>query len=394
MSVRCPYCFAETYDGFAAFVCVGTCAETRDSVASAFAGREVASKPVSEVRPNPADRRPPQPTSAYCRHCRTQTDREVCFNCHQPFSPGWRECDVVCVAMAGARYSGKSVYIAVMKRQAEQLAVAMGGALGYLTPRIEHDFVERYESPLYVQRGLPKATAPMGTDDSFLEPLVFTFGRSASGRNRVLVVRDVAGEDLERVGESNTALNFLGDADGLFYLIDPLHLQSVRDRLHGFVATPGDFGGNPFSVLSKVIHHITGGSAGQSWTTPVAVILSKFDVLQELQFVDDPQWSGIMRNPGAAYRRDPSLDSSDYSEVDSEQLDLEVRSPLAVLNQHELLNLLRESFPTNRMFAVSALGQAPRDGGHSLHARGIAPFRCLDPLKWVLSRARWIDTLN
>ena len=37
----------------------------------------------------------------------------------------------------------------------------------------------------------------------------------------------------------------------------------------------------------------------------------------------------------------------------------------------------------HRFFAVSALGHPP--SGSRLHARGIAPFRCADPLRWVTS---------
>jgi hypothetical protein len=37
----------------------------------------------------------------------------------------------------------------------------------------------------------------------------------------------------------------------------------------------------------------------------------------------------------------------------------------------------------HRYFVVSALGQPPAAG--RLNARGIAPFRCADPLRWVTS---------
>jgi hypothetical protein len=37
----------------------------------------------------------------------------------------------------------------------------------------------------------------------------------------------------------------------------------------------------------------------------------------------------------------------------------------------------------HRYFVVSALGQPP--SGNRLHSRGIAPFRCADPIRWVTS---------
>ena len=49
------------------------------------------------------------------------------------------------------------------------------------------------------------------------------------------------------------------------------------------------------------------------------------------------------------------------------------------------MNRARTTFRTVQLFAVSALGHQPR--GDKLGSRGIAPQRCLDPLKWALSRA-------
>jgi hypothetical protein len=37
----------------------------------------------------------------------------------------------------------------------------------------------------------------------------------------------------------------------------------------------------------------------------------------------------------------------------------------------------------HRFFVVSAHCQPP--SGQRLHARGIAPFRCVDPVRWVTS---------
>ena len=37
----------------------------------------------------------------------------------------------------------------------------------------------------------------------------------------------------------------------------------------------------------------------------------------------------------------------------------------------------------HRYFAISALGQPP--DGNRLNVRGIAPFRCTDPPRWVTS---------
>ena len=93
-----------------------------------------------------------------------------------------------------------------------------------------------------------------------------------------------------------------------------------------------------------------------------------------------------MSNAGAAYLRDTS-DSPRYDENDGQLLHEEVRSLLMRLNAGSIIAAVENpSTPTrlrNRFFVVSALGQPPT--GQRLHARGIAPFRCADPVRWVTS---------
>jgi hypothetical protein len=38
----------------------------------------------------------------------------------------------------------------------------------------------------------------------------------------------------------------------------------------------------------------------------------------------------------------------------------------------------------NRFFTVSSLGQ--HSVGDEIHPSGISPFRCLDPVKWLMDR--------
>ena len=118
----------------------------------------------------------------------------------------------------------------------------------------------------------------------------------------------------------------------------------------------------------------------------LAVILSKFDVLRALRDVEGSEWGLIMSNGGAAYLRDTS-DGQHYDDVDGQLLHEEVRSLLIRLHGGSIVAAV-ENPPAgmrlpSRNFVVSALGHAP--SGNRLHARGIAPFRCVDPVRWVTS---------
>jgi hypothetical protein len=139
-------------------------------------------------------------------------------------------------------------------------------------------------------------------------------------------------------------------------------------------------GGDPRSVLNNVMLAIGRGQPR------LAVILSKFDALRVLRDVEGSEWSLIMSNAGSAYLRDTS-DAQHYDEAGGQLLHEEVRSLLTRLNAGSMVAAVENPSTgmrlAHRYFVVSSLGQPP--SGNRLHARGIAPFRCADPVRWITS---------
>jgi hypothetical protein len=115
----------------------------------------------------------------------------------------------------------------------------------------------------------------------------------------------------------------------------------------------------------------------------MAVILSKFDALRALGDVEGSAWRQVMSNAGAAFMRD-SPETREYDETDGQLLHAEVRSLLQRLDGSIVTGVENPSSGIrldHRYFVTSALGQPPQ--GDRLNPRGIAPFRCVDPLRWV-----------
>ena len=93
-----------------------------------------------------------------------------------------------------------------------------------------------------------------------------------------------------------------------------------------------------------------------------------------------------MSNAGAAYLRDTSA-SRRYDDNDGQLLHEEARSLLLRLHGASIVSAVENPSAgvrlEHRYFVISALGQPP--AGNRLNSRGIAPFRCVDPLRWVTS---------
>jgi hypothetical protein len=311
---------------------------------------------------------------------RPQPPRE-CPNpaCKRPYPPGWHDAGTTSVVMAGARTAGKSIYLAVMIKQLEQYGAQVGMDVAPLTPGVRGVFEEHYLKPLYTERGIMGATQPVDQEGAYQrESLVFRL-TTRDGRHHHLVIRDVAGEDLERPDEQTPQrLAFFGHADTVFFLFDPLKINEVNRQLRGLVPEQS------LGERAKTVFDTTLGLV-QAGTPRLAVIMSKFDTLQMLRHARwDGEYKSIMQNAGAAFFRDPGP-LSPYNDVDSRLLDEEVRSLLMLLGEGQFVAAVERATrrSEHRFFAVSALGDPPN--GQYLNARGIAPFRCLDPLRWALA---------
>jgi hypothetical protein len=291
--------------------------------------------------------------------------------------PGLRESAVTCVAMAGGRNTGKSVYIGVVLRQLEQLAESKGVTMMPVTDFTRRTLEDVYLRVLYEESRLMEPTPRAESNTYQRESLVFELAKPGTAPH-YLAIRDVAGDDLIDPDPDNANLAFFRGADAVLFLFDPLSVSEVPEMLRGMIPTQLSVAQDSRRVLSGVLELL--GSASPR----LGVVIAKFDVLQALRDVEIAGWSRVMRNPGAAFVREPSL-RGEYNDDDGALLHEEVRSLLHRLHADGLVAAVERAGQRlpHRFFAVSALGGAPSGG--SLNRSGITPFRCLDPLRWAMA---------
>lgn len=390
MATRCPRCFyligAEPRTSFE---CT-RCDQQVDAIASAYdGGNPVRLGPV--ITTSPASSAPEQrPLGARCSRCGSTASREVCPFCHYRLPRGWRDTETTCIAMAGARASGKSFYIAVAVRELQEYWQENGRPFLFGSDETGDTYLERYQRPLYEERRLIVATPPARLSAPERTPMIFNIG-GPDGRTHNLVVRDVAGEDLERGDLDPHTFAFFANSDGILFLFDPMGVEQIRAMLARLVPDETRVGGDPRVVLSSLGRQL-GQHRPLPSNVPIAVVLSKFDVMQQLREVRDSQWRTIMQQQGAAFLRDPHYRTAGYNDADGRLLDAEVRSLLELLGGQGLLAQTSQLSRVTRYFAVSSLGQHTR--GERIHDRGISPFRCLEPVKWLLARRGVIPGIN
>ena len=272
-----------------------------------------------------------------------------------PLLPGWEDSVTHCVVMAGARASGKSLYLAVLIKQLELMALQRFTrvTIKAADESTRQRYKENYERPLYEEMKHMAPTPTSANVDAYQrDPFIFKLGKWPDANNDLrehyLVIRDVAGEDLENPNLDPNSMEFFRYADLVIFLFDPTRVRSIAPYLEGMYARQSQTGGEP-------------------------------------ERVQDNKWKSIMANEGAAFSRDTGWS---YQYHNQWILHLEIQSLLRKFEAHELLNTIEELYANEpskySYFAVSALGEAPK--GQDLDRKGIAPYRVLDPVRWHLGR--------
>lgn len=390
MNSACPYCFTRLGREEVVYRCTsGRCHPAPDPQATALAGYEVATtrmyrQVLSEtVKTLPAD--------LPCGLCGGTCTQEVCPACHRDLPEQWRNRRVFTMAMAGARGSGKSVYIAVAVETLIRYAQARGRTVGPETTGTQEVYASRYYKPLYRENKVVEGTPPIAAGGAYQrDPLIWSV---VGGPERLsIVMRDLSGEDVEKLAGVRQDFSFIDRADLVVFLFDPLMLESVRQVLAGVIpdVDAHRLGARPGEVLPRILAQTGSGTAR------LALVISKFDSLHQLPRVSDSR-AAILANPAAHFNQDatmrrtvlaPDRAAAEFEE-DSRFLDAEVRALFDRINEESVTLVADQAARDGRIaavrhFAVSAVGESPRHPDE-LTQRGISPFRVLDPILWGLS---------
>ncbi|MDU7360586.1 MAG: hypothetical protein E7L00_05205 [Propionibacteriaceae bacterium] len=317
---------------------------------------------------------------------------QQCPRCFQPMNgPGrcgcgfdvpadWFDAVQLSVAVTGARTVGKSVLIGVMMDQFEYYLSHRGS---FLTPLgdTKERFHDKYRVPLLQQRNLLGATPP--AEQEPITPLMWQF--TDEDTKFCLSVIDAAGEDFERLSPDDERFRYLGFSDFIVTLIDPLKVPGVSAVLEGVVTVPSH-SGNDITVLRQVLQARAAQRVQGGPEQVLAVVLSKFDVLQRLRTLRAAPWQSIFNRPGSAMQRDPSMVAGHDTERDGQLLHEELLGLLDKLGAGMVLSAARQAGLPYRLFAVSALGTEP--DAQSVSSGGIIPFRVLDVLQAAIAKKR------
>ncbi|NLI03859.1 MAG: hypothetical protein GX483_01035 [Actinomycetaceae bacterium] len=301
--------------------------------------------------------------------------------CHKDIIPEFRsQPPILTIALTGARNSGKTVYMVSLVQTLRNMATASSYAFTGMYDTDAH-FNSAYYKRIYQDNEAIPAT-PI----EYQKPLFYRIQKQNSAPIYI-VIRDIAGEVLQKNDSNDPALHYIPASDLTLFLFDPYTIPSLMNELAGLIPERqgGGIGGEV--VLNALLNNLIMPYKGRR--TNLALVFSKFDVVQILGETNTSSLPEIMGNKGLSFLvDDTSTRPARWNIEEALILDQDVRSLLVKTEGDEVLLAAEVAFHDTphklATFAVSALGNPP--GQHYLSEHGVAPFRCADPVMWAFYR--------
>lgn len=317
-------------------------------------------------------RRPPQAPS---NKQGQRLTRKIGPSCKHdlPFTAGAQESLII--GLIGAKYSGKSHYVAALvRRLQEQVCNDLQAALIPMSDETQDRYQREFYEPLFGS-GL-ELPVTVGAPPPLIYDLTLSGSLWNEERNRAvtLTLYDTAGENLDRTDTVRQMVEYLRPASGIIFLIDPLQVPAVREALPSQVRLPQlDVGADPNAMIGRVLQVLKEGGVmkGDTLSTPIAVALTKCDVLRDAGLIAENRlWSTDARHIG-------------YFDDEASQDMTGMMGSYVQRWSQAAYNTVVRHFSRHAFFGVSATGCAPDKNTHRY--KFISPWRVEDPLLWLLA---------
>jgi hypothetical protein len=395
--LTCPYCYGTFAEKDITFRCSGlkgpdgkACAPVRDPVRSRVLNDNTLLAPVVEGN----GRR----LSTMCKQCQNLATIQLCPHCHSQLPVHFGKIDNRMVAMVGAKFSGKSVFMTVLLHElTHRVGRRFDAAVIGADERTRREFGGE-ERTLYTEGVLPVTTRTAAADGT-REPFVFKFSVGERRRFRstlrhtVLSFFDTAGEDLESEQGIARNVRYLSCADAVIVLLDPLTIPGVVDGLGldpsvlpAKAQQEAAKADSPLNILTRVTEALQKTpqvGPNRMIDVPVAIAFSKVDALWDALSDQSPL-------------RQPASSEAYFDERDSSAVHAYVQALLYEWEGGQIDQLLAKHYRNYRYFGLSALGAVPpvlEPGQHRQRVArsGIQPYRVEDPFLWLMSRLKVIE---
>lgn len=307
-----------------------------------------------------------RPVSSY-GFPRQDLPARACTRCGSPLPDDIAQRPVRKIGIVGTTGAGKSLFLrAILTEAGEQQKLAPWGVRDF---EVDEESAARLRDQYQSVHDV-EPTNPADALEANFRPFI---ARATLGTDKVLLFfYDIDGETLLNRNLRARYAPFLYRPSGLIFLIDPMMIGPIRKMLP---ASP-DY--QRLVRQSTLVSACISDLEERKATTPIAITLSKSDLVEEAQ-VGDYRFVFLQRTG--------DNDAWEYRAAEMAEIDKEVRGILNSVDMHDLTALadrLGRMAPVT-FHAVAAVGFTPKTVNGAPDLRDARSLRCLEPLIAVLS---------
>lgn len=324
------------------------------------------------------------------------TDRK-CFYCGEEIEQPMLETPNLPFSIIGVSSSGKTNYITVMLHELGHSGLNLAVSPQNIDAKKARD--ENYKR-IYEEHKTPDPTPP-----GKLKPQIWEIkNNQRQYRNKVptytFTIFDGAGEDHEKkLDPTSNECNYIRASKAILLIIDPLFLSKIRsggvvnseDMKNSLRGIEGEIKNSEDIIMSlaKYIKRIRGIKTNKKLDIPVAVVLTKFDTVENHQ-VFGPLIRNKERKMSIEYQKsDINREHGKFNMGEIDEIHKEIIGWLKRIGEDQFITNLDSSFKNYCFFGVSSYGAPPTDEAST--PRDIKPHRVLDPILWLFKTFNIID---
>ncbi|MDN5356980.1 MAG: hypothetical protein AB7D42_00110 [Candidatus Methanomethylophilaceae archaeon] len=319
-------------------------------------------------------------STGVCDICHRPVHKRLCPVCHSPIPQKAEGGKNIIFIVIGARGAGKSHYISVLINHLKNsFAPEFNAIVTPASDRTTSKYREYYYKRLYEDgRKLPPTRTYENIKD-FREPMIYyiRFPDKEESNSATLAFFDTAGDGPDDRFPSIGFNSFLSSASGIIYLVDPLQIPYVNERIKAEnIPKPSYDVSASMSAVSEMIRSSMEIHPNEKIPIPLAVVLTKCDIL--LKAPENEEEEKVLLDISSSVRMPRERGKIDHDNF--RQIDAELKEYLRRSVSGDFIDTV-DGFEKHCFFAVSALGCNPEG---SILNRGISPLRVEDPLIWML----------
>jgi len=308
-------------------------------------------------------------------YCPTRRDKEI--------SRSFTEEESLSIALVGAIASGKSNYIGVLIEEMRHTMLGKFDCSMYISCNDESKkyYDEMYYKPLYTMSSVVPATCEVDVP-SLIVPLCFNVSKKFLKSKTVnLLFRDEGNDSWVTEEEWAIRQNYIHNAGGIMFFIDPLQIPRIAMELKDKVSMPARAECNVVESIEKLICILRDNLENRRRINkPIAFIITKSDILEKYGII--PAEDDLLKESSHIAQGRYVL--SEHSENNREGMEF--------LGKWigEEIEFLMKNFERCSVFFVSSLGEEPVKG----RIENLHPRKVLDPFLWLLAEKKYIKSVK